>query len=95
MNSENDSESERAVPSLHSVTTPADADDLPAIELQELRRRLADGSISVVDVLPAESWREGHIPGALSLPVATIPAQAREALPDTDRDIVVYCASDT
>jgi rhodanese-related sulfurtransferase len=69
--------------------------DVAEISREELRRRLYDPTLTVVDVLPAESWRQRHLPGAVNLPLADVPTRAREVLPDRSRDIVVYCATFT
>src|SRR5688500_6400834 len=45
-------------------------DALEPVSLEELRRRLRDGDVTVIDVRPEEEFRAGHIPGALSIPVA-------------------------
>jgi rhodanese-related sulfurtransferase len=60
---------------------------------EELLRRLGDPTLTIVDVLGAASWAHEHIPGAVSLPLADIPTQARAVLPDLDAEIVTYCAS--
>ena len=70
---------------------PATLSPSAPVGRDEVVSRLADGSAVIVDVLPRESFAEGHIPGALSLPLAEIPARAREVLPDPSRDIIVYC----
>ena len=67
----------------------------PSVSLDELRRRLRDPSLVLVDVLPRESYAGGHIPGAVSLPVAEIPVRAPAVLPDRNADIVVYCSKFT
>lgn len=69
--------------------------ELPEISRDELRSRLKDPSITVVDVLPSESYLAGHIPGALSLPLEHLPSQARELLPDPNAEIAVYCGKFT
>jgi rhodanese-related sulfurtransferase len=69
--------------------------DMAEVSRAEIERRLGDATLVLVDVLPAESYAAGHIPGALSLPVAEIPRRARDVLPDTDAEIVVYCGSFT
>ncbi len=69
--------------------------DLPEISRAEIERRRGDPTLVLVDVLPAESYAAGHIPGALSLPLAEIPRCARDVLPDVDAEIVVYCGSFT
>ena len=56
---------------------------------------MEDASLTVVDVLPRESYAGGHIPGAVSLPLAEIEARARQVLPDLAAEIAVYCAKFT
>src|SRR5271167_4099052 len=63
------------------------------IPREELRRRLRDSSLTIVDVLPAESYATGHLPGALSMPLELVASRARELLPDRDAEIVVYCGN--
>ncbi len=77
------------------VNTAAIFSDLPTISRDELLRRLRDPSLTIVDVLPASSYVEVHIPGALGLPLELVANRAREILPDRDAEIVVYCANPT
>ncbi|WP_329351789.1 rhodanese-like domain-containing protein [Streptomyces sp. NBC_01261] len=44
----------------------------------------------VVDSRSTESWDQGHVPGAVHLPTALIPAQA-EGLLDKSVPVVTYC----
>lgn len=74
-------------------TTPAGLDAIIAHE--ELRARLGDRSFILIDVLPAESYAAGHIPGAVSLPFADLHERASAVLPDKSREIVAYCAAFT
>jgi len=62
---------------------------MEAVEGEELLRRVRDGEVTVLDVRPAEEYRAGHIPGALSIPVSELKARLRE-LPKA-REIVAYC----
>lgn len=62
---------------------------LEAVESEELLRRVKRGEVTVLDVRPAEEYRAGHIPRALSIPVGELEARLDE-LP-TDREIVAYC----
>lgn len=55
----------------------------------ELLRRVSEGKVTVLDVRPAEEYRAGHIPGAVSIPVADLRARLKE-LPK-GRTIVAYC----
>jgi rhodanese-related sulfurtransferase len=70
----------------------------PDISRQEIFARRGDPTLLVVDVLPRESFLDSHLPGAVNLPVADIPASARGVLgdpADTSREIALYCASPT
>ena len=61
----------------------------------EIIRRLGDPRLALLDVLPHAAFEGAHIPGALSLPVAEIPAQARKILSDRGQEIAVYCGGPT
>jgi 3-mercaptopyruvate sulfurtransferase SseA len=43
-----------------------------------------------VDVRPKESWEQGHIPGALSIPLGELMTRLREIPPG--KMIITYCA---
>jgi rhodanese-related sulfurtransferase len=59
------------------------------IDLPQLERLLADGA-QVAEVLPAEDYDEGHIPGAINLPLRALSAESASVL-DRNRPVVVYC----
>ncbi|MGD8851056.1 MAG: metalloregulator ArsR/SmtB family transcription factor [Gammaproteobacteria bacterium] len=59
---------------------------VPATELLERARR---GLVTVVDVRPPEEYAQGHIAGALNIPLDQLKRRLRE-LPH-DREIVAYC----
>jgi rhodanese-related sulfurtransferase len=65
------------------------------ISREELHRRLHDPSLKIVDVLPAISYAEAHIPGAINIPLEQVHDHARELLPDLAADIAVYCGNFT
>ncbi len=46
-----------------------------------------------VDVRTPQEFSQGHIPGALSLPLDTLPSRAEKKLPNKDAYIIVYCLS--
>lgn len=77
------------------VNTAANSSAIPEISREELRRRLHDSSLAIVDVLPQESYASAHIPGALNLPLEMVAARARELLPDFAAEIAVYCGKFT
>jgi rhodanese-related sulfurtransferase len=65
-------------------------DQLEPVTRQELARRLQDGDdLVVLDVRPAAEHAAGHLPGAVSIPVAELRWRLAE-LP-RDREIVAYC----
>jgi len=64
-------------------------DALEPIGAGELFRRLARGQTLVIDVRPVEEYRAGHIPGALSIPLAELGTHI-QALPAA-KEIVAYC----
>ena len=61
------------------------------ITREEIRSRLNDPTLRIVNVLPRAAFEECRIPGSVSLPVAEIRSRAREVLPDRSADIAVYC----
>ena len=65
------------------------------ISRDELRLRLHDPKLTILDVLPAISYAEAHIPGAINIPLEQVHDHARELLPDLAADIAVYCGKFT
>ncbi|HEY9358390.1 MAG TPA: metalloregulator ArsR/SmtB family transcription factor, partial [Arthrobacter sp.] len=66
-----------------------DRTDLSMITRDELRRRLRQGDVVVLDVRPQPEYDAGHIPGALSLPVSDLKSRLSEVPEGTE--IVAYC----
>jgi rhodanese-related sulfurtransferase/DNA-binding transcriptional ArsR family regulator len=64
-------------------------DELEPVTRDELRRRLRDGSATVIDVRPRDEYEAGHIPGALSMPADEVTRRMKE-LP-TRREVIAYC----
>jgi rhodanese-related sulfurtransferase len=56
-------------------------------------RRLIDRGAQLAEVLPKEEYDEEHLPGAISLPLRSVEAEATTIL-DRDRPVVVYCWDD-
>lgn len=57
----------------------------------EVAERLAaPGKVQLVDVREREEWDVCRLPGAVLLPLATLPDQAREVL-DPELPIICYC----
>lgn len=64
-------------------------DELAPVTLEELRRLAKEGAVTVLDVRPREEYDAGHIPGALSIPVADLEGRLGE-LPKR-KEVIAYC----
>lgn len=72
---------------VHTFAT--DRKILKAVTIEELKHGLRDGSVILLDVRPVEEFGAGHIPGALSMPLAELRARLRGL--SKKREIVAYC----
>jgi rhodanese-related sulfurtransferase len=59
---------------------------------QLLEMKVNNEKFKLVEVLSKESFKQGHIPGAISLPLDDLKVLAKKLLKKTDK-IVTYCAS--
>jgi rhodanese-related sulfurtransferase/DNA-binding transcriptional ArsR family regulator len=66
-----------------------DRDGLEAVDRNTLLQRVRDDEVVLLDVRPELEFEAGHLPGAISVPLATLESQLDE-LPH-DRTIVAYC----
>ncbi len=57
----------------------------------EARRRLDAGRAALIDVREPEEWAEGHVAGALHIPLGELGGRLDE-LP-RDRDLLFFCRS--
>src|SRR2546421_4328553 len=48
--------------------------------------------IVLVDVREKHEWNEGHIPGAIHVPRGYLELQVEEAVPEKNKNVVLYCA---
>jgi rhodanese-related sulfurtransferase/biotin operon repressor len=64
-------------------------DDLEPVAAGELLERVRDGLAIVIDVRPPEEFAQGHIPGALNIPLDQLERRLGE-IPN-DREVVAYC----
>jgi rhodanese-related sulfurtransferase len=63
------------------------------ITTNDLKSKLDQKQIIVVETLAPERYREAHIPGALNIPPERINELAPQLLPNKDAEIVTYCAN--
>jgi rhodanese-related sulfurtransferase/DNA-binding transcriptional ArsR family regulator len=62
---------------------------LEAVGNDELVRRVRAGEVTLIDVRPRDEYVAGHIPGAISVPLAQLPKRLRTLRKRLD--IVAYC----
>lgn len=62
---------------------------MEAVDGDELVRRVKAGEVTVLDVRPAEEYRAGHLPRAVSIPLGELGARLKELR--KNREIVAYC----
>jgi rhodanese-related sulfurtransferase len=67
-----------------------EADQLEPIGRDELARRIEAGTVVLIDVRPQEEFEQGHIAGAVSVPLDSLESWAREDAPKR-KQIVAYC----
>jgi 3-mercaptopyruvate sulfurtransferase SseA len=82
-------------PLLAAQTNPPAAPAAPAIVIErvamdELKKLMDADKVVVLDVRSAEAYREAHIPGSLSTPLAEIDKHV-EKLKSAKKPIVTYC----
>ena len=60
-----------------------------SIDGAELRRRMRNNEVTLIDVRPADEYRAGHIAGALSIPLESLTPRLRSL--SKGRPVVAYC----
>jgi len=59
------------------------------IDRDQLQELVARGA-QPVEVLPADEYKEDHLPGAISIPLRQVNRESAKLL-DPTRDLIVYC----
>lgn len=62
---------------------------VPRISVEDLKAQVDRGAVTVIDVRDATSYAQGHIPGALHIPMASVQTEIPN-LPK-NKPIVAYC----
>jgi len=65
------------------------------ISREEILARLGDRALVILNVMPKETFADGHIPGSINLPVVDVEAKARQLIANFNQEIAVYCAGAT
>ncbi|SFC41964.1 Rhodanese-related sulfurtransferase [Halobiforma haloterrestris] len=55
----------------------------------EVKEKLEDDDVQVVDIRPESEFEQGHIPGAINIPMSELPSRIDEY--DWGDDVVVAC----
>ena len=76
-----------------SLAARADGDlsTVPRISLSDFKKQHDQDRVLVIDTRSAESYRSGHIPGAISVPLSAW-TEHLPRLKATRKPIVAYCA---
>lgn len=65
--------------------------NVPRISIDEVKALMAKKQVLLIDVRDEESFAEGHMPGAVHIPLAEV-LQHADTLKKEKRTIVTYCA---
>ncbi len=63
------------------------------INAREAKTLIDQGAAQLVDVRTPQEYKQGHIPGAISLPLDKLSYRAEQTLPDKEAAVVLYCLS--
>lgn len=64
-------------------------DSMEAVSREDLVDRLAEGSVTLLDVRPEDEYAKGHLPGARNIPLAELRGRLNEL--SKAIEIVAYC----
>ena len=68
--------------------------EVQRISIEEAKQNLdADKSIVLLDVRTKMEYAEGHIEGAINVPVNELEYQIEDVIPDKEQTIYLYCRS--
>lgn len=69
---------------------------IPEWTPDEVRQRMSNGGgYRLIDVREKEEYREGHLPGSVSVPRGFLDMRIEEVVPDKDAPVILYCAGGT
>lgn len=65
------------------------ADEFEQIDVQSARSLIATGSVTIIDIRNEDSYREAHIPGAVTVNDTNINQFLKET--DKEQSLICYC----
>ena len=70
---------------------------VPEVTVDQVKQRVAGNGkqVHLIDVREKEEYREGHLPGAVSVPRGFLEMQIEEKVPDRDAELIAYCQGGT
>lgn len=70
---------------------------VPEVSVDDVRTRIAGNGkeVVLVDVREKEEYREGHLPGAVSVPRGFLEMKMSTEVPDQNAEIIAYCQGGT
>jgi rhodanese-related sulfurtransferase len=74
-----------------SARAEGDLAAVPRMRLEEFKKEVDQDKLLVIDVRSLESYRAGHIPGAVNVPLSTL-SDHLARLKASKKPIVAYCA---
>lgn len=69
---------------------------VPEWSAEQVERALSNGGgYKLLDVREKEEFRDGHLPGAVSVPRGFLDMRVEEVVPDKETPVILYCAGGT
>jgi rhodanese-related sulfurtransferase len=62
------------------------------ITREDLVRAMSDGTVTLIEALPASHYAAEHLPGAINVPDVLTAQEAARIAPDRHGTVVVYCS---
>ena len=78
-------------PQQGQTNLPLTEADVPRVTVEEAKAALDSGEAVIVDVRSAEAYADGHIAGALSIPLTDIEFNPSGVALDKNQWIITYC----
>jgi rhodanese-related sulfurtransferase len=68
---------------------------MQTISRDEVQQKIDNGGdVALIETLPAESFEDFHLPGAVNVPLdEQFEEHIQQEVPDKNQEVVVYCAS--